>query len=139
MWEKFQARKAEKAAGKDIEDTAYGGGKAKPERSMTRSPGIGTPAEFRAHMQSFADAGVDQVIFLQQGGKNQHEHICESLETFNREVLDVFATGREEREARKAEELAPYIEAALARRKTRPPLEDHEIDVVPASRPKKAS
>jgi alkanesulfonate monooxygenase SsuD/methylene tetrahydromethanopterin reductase-like flavin-dependent oxidoreductase (luciferase family) len=139
LWEKFQARKAEKAAGKDIEDTAYGGGKAKPERSMTRSPGIGTPAEFRAHMQSFADAGVDQVIFLQQGGKNQHEHICESLETFNREVLDVFAIGREEREARKAEELAPYIEAALARRKTRPPLEDHEIDVVPASRPKKAS
>ena len=139
LWEKFQARKAEKAAGKDIADTAYGGGKAKPERSMTRSPGIGTPAEFRAHMQSFADAGVDQVIFLQQGGKNQHEHICESLETFNREVLDVFAIGREEREARKAEELAPYIEAALARRKTRPPLEDHEIDVVPASRPKKAS
>jgi hypothetical protein len=87
-------------------------------------------------MQSFADAGVDQVIFLQQGGKNKHEHICESLERFNQEVFDDFAEGREVREARKAEELAPYIEAALSRRKTRAPLTDEEIEIVPASRPK---
>jgi hypothetical protein len=106
---------------------------------MTRSPGIGTPAEFREHMQSFADAGVDQVIFLQQGGKNRHEHICESLEKFSAEVYDDFAEGREQREAEKAERLAPYIEAALARRRTRPPLTDAEIEVVPASRPKPAT
>ena len=136
LWEKFQARKAARAAGTNVVDTAYGGGKANPDRSMTRSPGIGTPAEFREHMQGFADAGVDQVIFLQQGGNNKHEHICESLETFNREVFESFAEGREEREARKAGELAPYIEAAIQRRHTRPPLADHEIEVVPASRPK---
>ena len=47
-----------------------------------------------------------------------------------------FAEGREAREAKKQEELAPYIEAALARRRTRPPLTDDEIDIVPASRPK---
>ncbi len=87
-------------------------------------------------MQSFADVGVDQVIFLQQGGKNRHEHICESLERFNRDVLNHFAEGREEREARKQEELAPYIDAALARRTTRPALADDEIDIVPASRPR---
>ena len=133
---KFEERKAARASGQEVTDTAYGGKPVQPDRSMTRSPGIGTPDEFRSHMQSFADAGVDQVIFLQQGGKNRHEHICESLELFNREVLADFADGREAREARKAEELAPYIEAALARRKTRPPLADHEIDVVPASRPK---
>ena len=103
---------------------------------MARSPGIGTPDEFRNHMQGFADAGVDQVIFLQQGGKNKHEHICESLERFNQEVFDDFAEGREQREAQKAEKLAPYIEAALARRKSRPPLADADIPVVPASRPK---
>ena len=51
-------------------------------------------------------------------------------------MLDDFAEGRDEREARKAERLAPYIEAALARRATRPPLTDDEIDIVPASRPK---
>ncbi|MBV1878716.1 MAG: LLM class flavin-dependent oxidoreductase [Pseudomonadales bacterium] len=138
LWEKFMARKAEREAGKDVVDTAYGGGQVNPDRSMARSPGIGTSAEFRQHMQSFTDAGVDQVILLQQGGKNQHEHICESLEKFNREVYHEFAEGRDEREARKAEELAPYIEAALARRKTRPPLKDEEIDIVHASRPQPA-
>jgi alkanesulfonate monooxygenase SsuD/methylene tetrahydromethanopterin reductase-like flavin-dependent oxidoreductase (luciferase family) len=136
LWTKFQERKAARAAGQQVTDTAYGGGDVKPNRSMTRSPGIGTPQEFKKHMTGFAESGVDQVIFLQQGGKNRHEHICESLETFNREVLEDFATGREEREAKKAEELAPYIEAALARRNNREPLRDDEIDIVPASRPR---
>ena len=136
LWEKYEARKAERAAGKDIKDTAYGGKEVNPNRSMTRSPGIGTPADFREHMQGFADSGVDQVIFLQQGGKNKHEHICESLELFNQEVLEEFAEGREQREAEKAERLAPYIEQALARRDSRPPMTDSEIPVVAASRPK---
>ena len=139
LWDKFEERKAARAAGAKVTDTAYGGGAAHPDRSMARSPGIGTPDEFRAHMRGFADSGVDQVIFLQQGGKNKHEHICESLERFNKDVLDDFAEGREEREARKAEELAPYIEAAMARRETRAPLTDAEIPVVPASRPKPQS
>ena len=86
--------------------------------------------------QGFADAGVDQVIFLQQGGNNKHEHICESLEKFNAEVFDSFAEGRDAREAQKAEELAPYIEAAMARRQSRPPMQDDDIPIVPASRPK---
>lgn len=139
LWEKYAARKAAREAGEQVADVAYGGREANPNRSMARSPGIGTPAEFRSHMQGFADAGVDQVIFLQQGGNNKHEHICESLETFAREVYDDFAAGREAREAEKAERLAPYIEAALARRNTRPPLTDDEIDVVPASRPRPKS
>ena len=88
-------------------------------------------------MQKLADAGIDQVIFNQQGGRNKHEHICESLELFSSEVFDHFAEGRDEREARKAEELAPFIEAALARRVTRRPMEDDEIPVVAASRPQK--
>ena len=112
------------------------GAAVNPDRSMTRSPGIGTPAEFREHMQGFADVGVDQVIFLQQGGKNRHEHICESLERFRSDVYDDFAEGRDEREREKAEELAPFIEAALARRDTRPTMTDADIPIVPASRPK---
>ena len=139
LWEKFAARKARAAQGEKVVDTAYGGKPVNPDRSMANSPGIGTPAQFRQHMQGFADSGVDQVIFLQQGGNNQHEHICESLERFNQEVLEEFANGRDQREARKAEQLAPYIEAALARRQTRPPMLDSEIPVVPASRPKPAS
>jgi len=136
LWEKYLQRKAARANGQNIKDVAYGGKEANPDRSMARSPGIGTPAEFRDHMQGFADSGVDQVIFLQQGGKNQHEHICESLEKFHTEVYDEFAEGRDVREARKAEELAPYIEAALNRRQYRPPMSDEEIPPVLASRPR---
>ena len=37
------------------------------------------------------------------------------------------------REARKAEALAPYIEAALARKRYMQPLAEHEVPVVKAS------
>ena len=139
LWEKYMAIKRAGESGQDVKVTAYGGAEMNPDRSMVRSPGIGTPDHFREHMQGFADAGVDQVIFLQQGGNNKHEHICESLEMFNKEVFDGFAEGREAREAQKAEELAPYIEAALARKQTRAPLADAEIPIVAASRPKPAA
>ena len=35
-------------------------------------------------------AGVDQVIFLAQAGRTKHEHICESLELFARDVMPEF-------------------------------------------------
>ena len=86
---------------------------------MDEVPGgesIGTPDEVRAHLLGFAAAGVDQMIFIQQAGKNKHEHICEAIELFAREIMPSLKEGEEERERRKAEELAPYIEAALARK-----------------------
>lgn len=102
------------------------------------APGIGTPADYRELVKGFGDVGVDQIIFLQQGGKNRHDHICESLELFGREVLPHFVDGREEREARKARELAPHIEKALARKRRMPALSDAEIPVVKASREREA-
>lgn len=75
--------------------------------------GIGTPDDMRRHLHAFEDAGVDQVIFMQQAGRNRHEHICESLQLFADELMDEFQEKRDERDARKAEELAPYIEKAL--------------------------
>lgn len=101
---------------------------------MIESPGIGTPADFSRFVREFEDAGVDQIIFLQQGGRIRHEHICESLELFGSEVLPEFIPGRDEREAEKAKMLAPYIEKALARKKFMPALSDAEIPVVKASR-----
>ncbi len=98
------------------------------------SPGIGTPEHFSKHIREFQDAGIDQIIFLQQGGKNRHEHIIESLELFGKEVMPEFVEGREEREANKAKDLAPYIEAAMARKQVMKPLADDEIPVVSASR-----
>jgi hypothetical protein len=77
--------------------------------------------------------GVDQIIFLQQAGNNSHANICASLELFAQEVLPEFAAKRSANEARKQAELAPYIEAALKRKKYMKPLADHEIPVVEAS------
>jgi alkanesulfonate monooxygenase SsuD/methylene tetrahydromethanopterin reductase-like flavin-dependent oxidoreductase (luciferase family) len=101
--------------------------------AFQRSGGIGTPAEFRKHVRSFETAGIDQIILLQQAGRNKHGHICESLELLAREVLGEFAAKSAERERRKAEELAPFIEKALARKQRLPALADADIPVVRAS------
>jgi alkanesulfonate monooxygenase SsuD/methylene tetrahydromethanopterin reductase-like flavin-dependent oxidoreductase (luciferase family) len=97
------------------------------------SPGIGTPAEFRKHVHAYEAAGVDQIILLQQAGRNSHADICASLELFARDVLPEFKNKAAERERRKAEELAPYIERALARKRVMVPLADADIPVVRAS------
>jgi len=73
------------------------------------------------------------VIFLQQAGRNEHRHICESLELFAREVMPDFQAEVAAREARKQQELAPHVAAALGRKKWMEPLADHEIPVVKAS------
>jgi len=96
--------------------------------------GIGTPDDIREHIRGFQAAGVDQVIFLQQAGRNKHEHICEALELFAAEVMPEFKAEVATREAKKAKELAPYIAAATARKKVMPALTDEEIPVVKASR-----
>jgi alkanesulfonate monooxygenase SsuD/methylene tetrahydromethanopterin reductase-like flavin-dependent oxidoreductase (luciferase family) len=100
-----------------------------------QSSGIGTPEDMRSHLTGFQDAGVDQVIFLQQAGRNRHEHICESLETFAAEVMPGFKAEVEAREAKKRAALAPWIEAALARKKWMQPLAAGEVPVVLASVP----
>jgi alkanesulfonate monooxygenase SsuD/methylene tetrahydromethanopterin reductase-like flavin-dependent oxidoreductase (luciferase family) len=88
---------------------------------------IGTPDQLRGALRAFQDAGVDQTVFIQQGGKNRHDHICESLELFAASVMPEFKEREAEREARKAEELAPYVAAAFARKQALPPLADAEI------------
>lgn len=100
--------------------------------------GIGTPEHFSQHIREFRDVGIDQIIFLQQGGKNQHQHIMESLQLFADQVLPEFKPQQAEREARKAEELAPYIEAALARKPRMASLADEDIPIVYASREREA-
>jgi alkanesulfonate monooxygenase SsuD/methylene tetrahydromethanopterin reductase-like flavin-dependent oxidoreductase (luciferase family) len=101
-----------------------------PEAGANR--GIGTPDQLREHLQGFADVGVDQVIFIQQGGKNRHDHICESLELFAAKVLPDFKEGEEERVRTKLERLAPTLEKAMARKQTLRALEDDEIPVIEA-------
>jgi alkanesulfonate monooxygenase SsuD/methylene tetrahydromethanopterin reductase-like flavin-dependent oxidoreductase (luciferase family) len=96
------------------------------------SRGIGTPDQLRSHLRAFAEAGVDQVVFIQQGGKNSHDHICESLELFARDVMPEFKEHEQERVRAKAERLAPFIEEAMHRKRWMPPIPDAEIPEVHA-------
>ncbi|MBM3569220.1 MAG: LLM class flavin-dependent oxidoreductase [Alphaproteobacteria bacterium] len=122
LWEKFQAKR--------------GGHAHAPIAALEvshRSAGIGTPEEMRRHLHELEAVGVDQVIFLQQAGKNRHDHICQSLELFARAVMPEFAAAAATRETRKQAELAPYIAAALARKPKRAPLAEDAIPLVKAS------
>jgi alkanesulfonate monooxygenase SsuD/methylene tetrahydromethanopterin reductase-like flavin-dependent oxidoreductase (luciferase family) len=77
---------------------------------------IGTPGQVTDLIARYEAAGVDQVMFVLQAGNNRHEHICESIELFAREVLPRFADGRAEQELAKADRLAAAVDKALARR-----------------------
>ena len=94
--------------------------------------GIGTPAQLTAHLQRYQDAGVDQVIFIQQGGRNKHEHICDSLNLFAEKVMPALKKDAASREAKKQAELAPFITAALKRKKKMAPIAREAIPVVSA-------
>ncbi|GLW22708.1 MULTISPECIES: LLM class flavin-dependent oxidoreductase [Microbispora] len=76
---------------------------------------IGTPDQLRELVRSYEAVGVDQIIFQVQIGANKHEHICESLELFAREVMPEFAERREELDAAKAARLEVPIKDALSR------------------------
>jgi len=92
--------------------------------------GIGTPEQVYEHCKGYADVGVDQIIFVQQTGPANHDHIVESLELFATTAMPRLNADEEARQARKQAELAPYIEAALARKKTMKPLAVDEIEPV---------
>ncbi len=94
--------------------------------------GLGTPAQLRSYLSGFSEAGVDQIILIQQGGRNSHEAICEGLTLFADEVMPEFKARQEAREQRKREELAPYVEKAFERKERMRELADDEIPVVRA-------
>ena len=75
LFEEFQKERSGGALGAD----------AARHRGRGRLPAIARHRHARRHPRAhalFQAAGVDQVIFLQQAGRNRHEHICESLELF---------------------------------------------------------
>src|SRR4030095_12508915 len=92
----------------------------------------GTPDELRAALREFQAAGVDQTIFIQQGGRNQHAHICEALELFASDVMPEFKDREAARAEKKARELAPYVDAAFERKDRLKPLADEDIPTYPA-------
>jgi alkanesulfonate monooxygenase SsuD/methylene tetrahydromethanopterin reductase-like flavin-dependent oxidoreductase (luciferase family) len=118
IWEEFQKNRA--LFGFNREIAAQTG---KPLAATMRSSGlgalrgaIGTPDQIRELLRGYEAIGVDQMIFVMQAGRNRHEHICESMELFAREVMPEFHERHDAQHKLKLERLAPAIERALARR-----------------------
>jgi alkanesulfonate monooxygenase SsuD/methylene tetrahydromethanopterin reductase-like flavin-dependent oxidoreductase (luciferase family)/putative sterol carrier protein len=118
IWEEFERRRDEVGFARHIvtPDQAPLGLKVMQQGLGSLRGAIGTPEQIADLVRRYEEAGVDQVIFVSQAGRNRHEHICEALELVAREVMPEFVERREERERAKAERLAPALQAALARR-----------------------
>jgi alkanesulfonate monooxygenase SsuD/methylene tetrahydromethanopterin reductase-like flavin-dependent oxidoreductase (luciferase family) len=118
VWEEFLARRDDQGFRRDLilADKAPLGVKIMQQGLGSLRGAIGTPAQITDLVRRYEAAGVDQVCFVLQAGRNRHEHICEALELFGEQVIPQFAAERADRDAAKRERLAPAIEAALARR-----------------------
>jgi len=77
---------------------------------------VGTPKQIVDLVERYEAAGVDQVIFSAQNGHVRHEHVCEALELFGREVIPRFAEHADEKDRAKHERLGEAMAAAIARR-----------------------
>jgi alkanesulfonate monooxygenase SsuD/methylene tetrahydromethanopterin reductase-like flavin-dependent oxidoreductase (luciferase family) len=118
IWEEFQKNRA--LFGFNREIAAQTG---KPLGATMKQGGlgalrgaIGTPAQIRELLRGYEAIGIDQIIFVSQAGRNRHEHICESMELFAREVMPEFQDRHAAADKAKRERVAKAIERALARR-----------------------
>lgn len=130
IWEAFQRHREERGFSRKIinADDAPLGVRIMQQGVGSLRGAVGTPEQIAELARRYESVGVDQIVFVLQGGPNRHEHICESLELFGKQVIPRFAEGREERERAKAERLAPAIEAALARREPARECGPYRID-----------
>jgi alkanesulfonate monooxygenase SsuD/methylene tetrahydromethanopterin reductase-like flavin-dependent oxidoreductase (luciferase family) len=85
---------------------------ANPEAADTALRGglIGSPETIRRKLRKFETSNIDQVILLNQAGRNSHEDICASLKLFAREVMPEFHANIPSHEQWKAKVLAGEIE-----------------------------
>jgi len=128
VWDEFVQRRAAvgydpEAAARALRDERLGAKLAAGDTTGLRGA-IGTPDQVREYLRRYEDAGVDQVIFVLQAGRNRHEHIMESIELFGREVLPEFLERDDRQSAEKAERLAPVIDKVMARR----PVVERSVD-----------
>lgn len=77
---------------------------------------VGTPEQVREFLRRYEEAGVDQMIFVLQAGRNRHEHIMESLEIFGTQIMGEFAERDEAHVTARDQRFAPHIEAAFERK-----------------------
>jgi alkanesulfonate monooxygenase SsuD/methylene tetrahydromethanopterin reductase-like flavin-dependent oxidoreductase (luciferase family) len=84
--------------------------KTPASRKMHAGGLIGSPETIRRKLRKFEGSHVDQVILLNQAGRNTHADICNSLELFAEEVMPEFVGRHEEQEAWKAAVLSGELE-----------------------------
>ncbi len=127
VWREFIERRVEKGFSPDIEaalkEERLGAKVASGDTTGLRGA-TGTPDQIREYLTRYEEAGVDQLIFVMQAGKNRHEDICEAIELFGKEVLPAFKERDEAHVTAKAARMAPIIEAAMARK-------DHTVPELP--------
>jgi hypothetical protein len=106
--------------------------KMERERKKAGMGGIGSPKHLIENFRAFENAGVDQLIFLQQSGNYRHEDICKSLELFGTEVLPQFKEREAVRKKVKQDELEPFIADALSNmQKLERMKEVHAVEAYP--------
>ncbi len=118
VWEEFEANRAEFGFAREIvtaESAPLGVSLLQQGLGSLRGA-IGTPEQIEDLIERYRAAGVDQIIFVSQAGRNRHEHICESLELFAKTVLPKYAETADAEDAARQDRLAGAMETALARR-----------------------
>jgi alkanesulfonate monooxygenase SsuD/methylene tetrahydromethanopterin reductase-like flavin-dependent oxidoreductase (luciferase family) len=125
VWQEFLERREEMGYSPEAaiaaEQETLGAKLVAGEREGLRGA-VGTPDQLREFLGRYEEAGVDQLIFVMQAGKNRHEDIMSSLELFGTEVLPEFKERDVEASERKARDLEPVVEQVLARREDTAPL-----------------
>lgn len=92
------------------------GARVEGDNGSTIRGAIGSPDQIRDFLRRYEDAGVDEVIFFCQVGRNRHEHIMEAIELFGREVLPEFIERDPACDAARDQRLKGAIEAGFERR-----------------------
>ena len=90
----------------------YGKWKAENKEQAERALSgglIGSPETLRKKLRKFEQSQIDQVILLNQAGRNSHEDICSSLELFAEEVMPEFHANIPEHEEWKKDVMAGKI------------------------------
>jgi alkanesulfonate monooxygenase SsuD/methylene tetrahydromethanopterin reductase-like flavin-dependent oxidoreductase (luciferase family) len=138
VWREYEQRRADQgydpeAVARAIEEERLGAKVAAGDTTGLRGC-TGTPEQARQFLRRYEEAGVDQVIFVLQAGRNRHEHIMESIEIFGREVLPEFVERDAAAVERKRLRLEPHIAAAVERRRAAgepADIGDYAIDALP--------
>ncbi|MFN2543971.1 MAG: LLM class flavin-dependent oxidoreductase [Actinomycetota bacterium] len=118
LWQEFQEHRGEFGFAREIVQADEGplGVKLLEAGLGSLRGAVGTPKQIADLVERYEAAGVDTVIFVSQAGRNQHEHICESLELFGKEVMPRFAEEADQKDKERLDRVAEATNQAMMRR-----------------------